>query len=170
MKRGFFLSILFIIFLSAVNISVFADNLIKPGIRIDGAYMDMNFDLILRGWGQPDEKQEVSGGMTIYKNKKYQTIFYVIEGKLAMIETFSSSFKTDSGIKVGSQRLDLTDRLGAPLDQENYSFTFPDGSTRDLYALIYKGIGIGFSFDPYSNKVLSVFVFPVGKYISHSSM
>lgn len=165
MKNNIIFYLLLFFFITSSK--AYSDNLILPGVRINGAYMDMNFDIIQKGWGVPDSKQEQDGGVSIYRNKKYQTIFYVVEGKLAMVETFSSSFRTQSGIKVGSQRLDLTDKLGAPMTQENYPFTCFDGSSKDLYALVYKGDGIGFSFDPSSNKVFSIFVFPAGKYINH---
>jgi hypothetical protein len=162
-KAALLLMVLFFYFLPA---ALWADSLILPGERIDGAYMNMPFEIVQKGWGPADEKEEVNGGIKIHKNKRYLTMLYEKEGLLVMLETFSSSFKTQSGIKVGSHRQDVTNSFGAPIDQENYSFICFDGQRRDLYSLIYKGEGIGFSFDPSTHKVYSIFVFPVGRYIN----
>jgi hypothetical protein len=162
-KAILFAMVLFFYFLPG---GVRADSLIVPGERVNGAFMDMPFEIILKGWGPAEDKEELTGGITIHKNKRYLTMLYEKDGVLAMVETFSSSFRLKSGIKVGSHRQDVTNSLGAPIDQENYSFLCFDGQRRDLYSLIYRGEGIGFSFDPATHKVYSIFVFPVGRYIN----
>jgi len=166
MKRGlFFLFCAISMLLSALS-SACADNLIEPGVRIDGIFFNMDYSLVQRGWGTAEQKEELANGVTLYKNVRYLTIFYVKDDRLAMVETFSRSFKTTAGIKVGvSTRFDVAAAYGAPLDQENYSFTGFDGTKRDLYSLIYKSLGIGFSFDPESQIVQSIIVFPSAKYV-----
>jgi hypothetical protein len=141
-----------------------ADALIVPGMRINGAYMQQPESLVVRGWGQPDEKESRGEELTLYRNKRHSTIFYIKEGSLVGVETFSDRFKTESGVKVGISRQEVVSAFGAPIDQENYSFTCLDGVTRDFYSFVYKGEGIGFSFNPETHKVVSIFVFPVGKF------
>lgn len=165
MKQG--LSFLFItaVILLITCSPMWADNLIEPGVRINGTFMNMDYSLVQKGWGVAEVKEELADEVTLYRNTRYLTIFYVKGSSLAMVETFSKSFKTTAGIKVGSSRFDVTAAYGTPLDQENYSFTGFDGVKRDLYSLIYKSKGIGFSFDPESQIVQSILVFPSAKYI-----
>ncbi len=165
MKNGFSIPIFIAALLLITHSPLWADNLIEPGVRIDGTYMTMDYSLVQRGWGVAESKEELAEGLTLYRNIRYLTIFYVKGSSLGMVETFSSSFKTTAGIKVGSTRYDVVAAYGAPLDQENYSFTGFDGVKRDLYSLLYKGLGIGFSFDPQTQIVQSIMVFPSGNYI-----
>ena len=151
------------IFITAT--AVMGDNLILPGTRMDGAFIGMNYSVISKAWGPADESAETGDGLTAYKSKKYLTVFYVKDGALSMVETFSSSFITESGIKVGSHRQDVSNAYGAPLSQENYTLACFDGKNRDLYMLLYTGEGIGFSFDSVTHKVFSIIVFPGGKFI-----
>jgi hypothetical protein len=89
----------------------------------------------------------------------------VKQDKLAMVETFSSSFKTESGLKVGSHRQDVVNALGSPIDEENFSYICPDGKQRSLYCQIYAGDGIAFSYEPETHQVYSILVFISGNYI-----
>lgn len=165
MKQGnSFLFVTAVMLLIACS-AAWADSLIEPGVRINGTYMNMDYSLVQKGWGVAEVKEELADGLTLYRNTRYLTIFYVKGSSLAMVETFSKSFKTTAGIKVGSSRFDVTAEYGAPLDQENYSFTGFDGVKRDLYSLLYKSKGIGFSFDPETNTVQSILVFPSARYV-----
>jgi hypothetical protein len=141
-----------------------ADALIVPGVRINGAFMAQPLEVVVKAWGEPDTKESRGDDVLVLMNKRYNSIFYVQEGRLVGVETFSDRFKTESGLKVGSYRQEVVSTLGAPIDQENYSFTCVDGVTRDLYSFVYKGMGIGFSFHPDTHRVVSIFVFAVGKY------
>jgi hypothetical protein len=151
-----------------IQSSVWADALIVPGTRLSSAFMNQPMDLVLRSWGEPDEKEGRGEKMTVMRNKRYLTVFYEKEGVLGGIETFSSRFNTSSGIKVGSFRQDVVNAFGNPVDQENYSFFCFDGVTRDFYSFVYKSEGIGFSFNPETHRVTSIFVFPLGGYLNVS--
>ncbi len=141
-----------------------ADALIVPGVRINGAFMAQPLEVVVKAWGEPDSKESRGDDVLVLMNKRYNSMFYVQEGRLVGVETFSDRFKTGSGLKVGISRQEVVSILGAPIDQENYSFTCVDGVTRDLYSFVYKGMGIGFSFHPDTHRVVSIFVFAVGKY------
>lgn len=156
----FFISLLF------CSPFAYADTLIVPSQRIDGAFITMDYYIIQKGWGLADETLKIEE-LTIFKNKRYLTIFYVQGDKLAMVETFSSQFKTESGIKVGSHRQDVVKAYGGPIDEETYTYTCLDGKQRNLYCQLYIGDGIGFTYDPETHKVLSIIVFPSGKYIKN---
>ncbi|MDQ7822835.1 MAG: hypothetical protein RDV48_08590 [Candidatus Eremiobacteraeota bacterium] len=153
-----------LVIMLALALPACADSLAVPGVRLNGAYMDMLYEVVMKGWGPPDAKDELADGLTVYRHKRYLTLFGVMEGKVALAETFSGSFSTDKGIKTGSHRTDVEKAYGSPIDQENYTFTYFDGSGLPLYSLIYKGDGIGFSFDPQTHRVRSLFVFPAGVY------
>jgi len=142
-----------------------ADTLIIPGQRINAAFINMDYYIIQKGWGAADEKLELADDLVIYKNKRYLTFFYVKDGKLAMVETFSPGFKTESGIKIGSHRQEVMNSYGSPIDEENLTFTCPDGKVRSLYCQIYAQIGIGFSYDFQTHTVYSIIVFPPGNYL-----
>lgn len=154
-----------LLFLCIVSSYAGADALIVPGARIDGAFMDMDYYMIQRGWGSADEESAMGDEIKIYKNKRHSTIFYVQGSKLAMVETFSSQFKTEAGIKVGSHRQDVVNAYGSPIDEEHYTFTCLDGKQRTLYCQFYKGDGIGFSYDPETHKVYSIIIFRPGRYL-----
>lgn len=141
-----------------------ADALIVPGVRLNGAFMEQPHEVVVKAWGEPDAKDSRGEDLLILTIKRYNSFFYVKEGRLAGVETFSDRFKTASGIKVGSHRQEVVSAFGAPIDQENYTMTCPDGVTRDFYSFVYKGEGIGFSFNPETHRVVSIFVFAVGKY------
>jgi len=155
-------SILF--FLALLSCHAMADALIVPGVRLNGAFMEQPLEVLIKAWGEPDAKDSRGEDVLVLTVKRYNSFFYVKEGRLAGVETFSDRFKTGSGVKVGSHRQEVVSAFGAPIDQENYTLTCPDGVTRDLYSFVYKGEGIGFAFNPETHRVVSIFVFAVGKY------
>ena len=143
-----------------------ADTLAVPGQRIDGAYLNLDYYLVQKTWGQADDAKEMDGGVTVYRNRRYLTIFYVMQGKVATIETFSTQFKTESGIKVGAHRRDVQTAYGSPDDQADYVFSGFDERARNLYCQLYSGEGIGFSYDPGTHIVYSILIFPSGGFLN----
>ena len=125
-----FMSVLAILAFAGIAFSQSDTSRIIPGKSIGGISLGYDWNKILKGWGQPDEQKQISGGV-IYIYGKTGMNFLVNNGKIDSIYTLNPYHRTEKGIKVGSLSQDVIQEFGSGYQKGNaegldYFMYYPD--------------------------------------------
>ncbi|MCL5035567.1 MAG: hypothetical protein M1269_00480 [Chloroflexi bacterium] len=131
-----FVSLLAILAVAGIAFSQADTSMIIPGRSIGGINLGLDWNKILKGWGQPDEQKQISGGI-LYIYGKTGMSFLVNNGKIDSIYTVNPYHHTERGVKAGSLPQDVIREFGS-------GYQKGDAPGLDYY-MYYSNKGISFS-------------------------